>query len=114
MQVHGEVPIAAGELANVRQQRLVRASHEFEAQMMKELLKPMTAGDGLKGDEDQGGSGGVLGEFATEALGRSLSDLGGLGIANSILHSLSHSGNSSQGASGLGNISQKAERRSQK
>jgi HAMP domain-containing protein len=28
------------------QPRLVRAAHEFEAQMMKELLKPMTGGMG--------------------------------------------------------------------
>ena len=35
--------------------RLVRAAHEFEGQMMKELLKPMTNGDALTGtdaDED--------------------------------------------------------------
>jgi Rod binding domain-containing protein len=77
------------------QPRLVRAAHEFEAQMMKELLKPMTAADGLTGeDEDAGsGSGGALGEFASEALGRALSERGGLGIANSIVRDLSHSGN---------------------
>ena len=54
--------------------RLVRAAHEFEAQMMKELLKPMTGSDALTGaedgDSDSGaGSGGALGEFASEALG---------------------------------------------
>ena len=27
--------------------KLVHAAHEFEAQMMKELLKPMTEGDAL-------------------------------------------------------------------
>ena len=32
------------------QPRLVRAAHEFEAQMMKELLKPMTASGSLTGD----------------------------------------------------------------
>jgi Rod binding domain-containing protein len=72
--------------------RLVNAAHEFEAQMMKELLKPMTRGDALTndGDEDQG-SGGALGEFASEALGRAISDRGGFGIANSIVKQLSHS-----------------------
>ena len=30
--------------------RLVRAAHEFEGQMMKELLKPMTSGDALTGE----------------------------------------------------------------
>jgi len=77
------------------QPRLVRAAHEFEAQMMKELLKPMTGGDGLTGDEDSSGAGsaGALGEFAGEALGRALSDQGGFGIAHRIVQDLSHSGN---------------------
>jgi len=51
------------------QPRLVRAAHEFEAQMMKELLKPMTSGDALtRGDEDSG-SGGAFGEFAFGGFG---------------------------------------------
>jgi len=77
------------------QPRLVRAAQEFEAQMMKELLKPMTEGNGLTGedDEDGSGAGGALGEYASEALGRGLSERGGLGIANAIVRDLSHSGN---------------------
>jgi Rod binding domain-containing protein len=76
----------------------VRAAHEFEAQMMKELMKPMTnASSSLTGDEDDSdsssGSGGALGQFASEALARALSDQGGLGIANQIVKELSHSGN---------------------
>lgn len=74
------------------QPRLVRAAHEFEAQMMKELLKPMTSGASLTSEEDGSASGGALGEFASEALGRALSEQGGLGIANSIVRDLSHSG----------------------
>ena len=91
--------------ANTPQPRLVRAAHEFEAQMMKELLKPMTDSDGLGGDADESGSGsnGALGEFATEALGRALSEQGGLGIATSIVHSLSHAGNSPHAAQVTGN-----------
>ena len=78
--------------------RLVHAAHEFEAQMMKELLKPMTGSDGLTGEDSDSetGSGGAMGEFASEALGRALSERGGLGIATSILHSLSRSGKTSQ------------------
>jgi hypothetical protein len=68
------------------QPRLVRAAHEFEAQMMKELMKPMTSGGSLTGadqdtDGDSGsdsGSGGALGEF---------------GIASRIVKDLSQSGN---------------------
>jgi Rod binding domain-containing protein len=74
----------------------VRAAHEFEAQMMKEIMKPMTsASNSLTGDEDDSdsssGSGGALGQFASEALARALSDHGGLGIANQIVCELSHS-----------------------
>jgi Rod binding domain-containing protein len=76
---------------------LVSAAHEFEAQMMKELLKPMTGKDALTGEDEVGGgdagSNGALGEFASEALGQALSQRGGFGIANSIVRDLSHSGN---------------------
>lgn len=75
------------------QPRLVKAAHEFEAQMMKELLKPMTAGSSLAGEDDDSGSSGALGEFASEALGKALSERGGFGIATSIVRDLSHSGN---------------------
>jgi Rod binding domain-containing protein len=88
--------------------RLVKAAHEFEAQMMKELLAPMTGADSesdpLAGDGDDSGasdgssglalgsgagSGGALAEFASEALGQALSQRGGFGIADSIIHELS-------------------------
>ncbi len=79
------------------QPRLVRAAHEFEAQMMKELIKPLNKGNtltgsGEDGDEDSG-SGGALGEFASEALGRALSEGGGFGIAKSIVKQLSPASN---------------------
>jgi Rod binding domain-containing protein len=79
--------------------RLVRAAQEFEAQMMKELLKPMTGKDALTGEtaEEGGDSGatGALGEFASEALGQALSRNGGFGIADRIVHELSRSGHAS-------------------
>ena len=75
------------------QPRLVRAAHEFEAQMMKELMKPMTAGSSLGGDDEDTGAGGALGEFASEALARALSEQGGLGIASRIVKDLSPPGN---------------------
>ena len=75
------------------QPRLVRAAHEFEAQMMKELLKPMTESASITGEEDDEGSTGALGQYASESLARSLSDHGGLGIANQIIRDLSHSSN---------------------
>ena len=75
------------------QPRLVKAAHEFEAQMMKELLKPMTESASMTGDKDDEGSTGALGSYASESLARSLSDHGGLGIANQIIRDLSHSSN---------------------
>jgi Rod binding domain-containing protein len=72
--------------------KLVAAAHEFEAQMMKELLKPLASSGapGSTDSEDSENSGGALGAFATEAFGRALSNGGGFGIAKSILSSLSH------------------------
>jgi Rod binding domain-containing protein len=80
------------------QPRLVRAAHEFEAQMMKELMKPLNHGAYLTGgdddSDDDSGSAGALGEFASEALGKALSEQGGFGIASSIVKQLSHAKNS--------------------
>jgi len=75
--------------------RLARAAHEFEGQMMKELLQPLTSNDLLPGasDDSSSGSGGALGEFASEALGQALSLHGGFGIANRVIHTLSPAGN---------------------
>jgi Rod binding domain-containing protein len=89
------------------QPRLVKAAHEFEAQMMKELLKPLNTGTSILGDEDDSGSNGALGEYAQEALGRAMSDKGGLGIANQIVKQLSANkpGNQAAGNSAQGNLS---------
>jgi Rod binding domain-containing protein len=93
--------------ATAPQPRLVKAAHEFEAQMMKELMKPLNHGSALTGADadadDDSGSDGALGEFASEALGRALSDRGGFGIATSIVKQLSHAGNQSGTASVTGN-----------
>ena len=65
--------LAPGDAQCAPSPRLVRAAHEFEGQMMKEMLSPMLHGDALTGAEDgdsDAGSNGALGEFATEALGR--------------------------------------------
>jgi len=80
--------------------RLVRAAHEFEGQMMKELLKPLTRDSVTGEDPDDGGSEGsegTLGEFASEALGQALSARGGFGIADQIVKELSRRGNETQG-----------------
>jgi Rod binding domain-containing protein len=93
--VHG-MNALNGSAQPIPQMRLVCSAHEFEAQMMKELLKPMTSDSDLTGDDEadaRSDSTGALGEFASEALGRALSEHGGFGIADSIIQSLSQSGN---------------------
>jgi Rod binding domain-containing protein len=88
--------------------RLVRAAHEFEAQMMKELMKPLNRGSSLTGTDpdgdDNAGSAGALGEFASEALGRALSERGGFGIATSIVRQLSHQGTQNGPSPVTGNL----------
>jgi peptidoglycan hydrolase FlgJ len=70
--------------------KLERSAHEFEASLMAELLKPLQEGDGLTGeDSDSGvGSGGALAGFASQSLARAISERGGFGIADRILHQL--------------------------
>lgn len=71
--------------------RLVKAAHEFEAQLMKELLRPMVQSEGIGEDADSG-SEGALSDFGAEALGQGLSSRGGLGIADELIRSLSRNG----------------------
>jgi Rod binding domain-containing protein len=94
-----------GQSVAAAQPRLAKAAHEFEAQMMNELLKPLTESDGLTGDEDDTslGSAGAIGSFASEALGRALSEHGGLGIANGIIRTLSRSRNDNRDPEVSGN-----------
>lgn len=90
----------------VVQPRLVNAAHEFEAQLMKELMKPLTSGvapgddsDDAGGDSSSAGSTGALGEFASEAFARALSNQGGFGIANQIIGQLAQRGASKAASS---------------
>jgi len=87
----GAVRAAGREQRQSAEPRLARAAHEFEAQMMKELLAPVSRAS-LE-DPDKEGTG-ILGEFASESLAGALSAGGGLGIADRIVHALSHSGHS--------------------
>ena len=84
---HAEVRIAP-------EPRLVRAAHQFEAMMMKELLAPLSQKSAVF-EDGTGEETGVLGQFACESLAGALSAGGGLGIANRIVHELSRSGNAS-------------------
>lgn len=94
-----------GASQGVPEPRLVRAAHEFEAQLMKELLRPMTSGNGwLGGDQDEAGGTGTLGEFASESLAGALSVQGGFGIGDRIIHEVSRSGNRCAASPVIGNL----------
>jgi flagellar protein FlgJ len=76
------VDLSAGSTTSANQPRLERSAHEFEASLMTELLKP------LQEESDDGGIGssGALAGFASESLAKAISDRGGFGIADRILH----------------------------
>jgi flagellar protein FlgJ len=81
----------SGSAAQMKDPKLARSAHEFEASLMSELLKPLQEGDGLTGEDSDGGgagSGGALAGFASESLARAISERGGFGIADRILHQL--------------------------
>lgn len=105
VQAIGVETMARHEGGVMPQPRLVRAAHEFEAMMMKELLKHMSGGDELSSDDDDADAGGgVLGEFATEALGQGLSAGGGFGIADEVVRSLSRSGTAPDSGKVIANL----------
>jgi Rod binding domain-containing protein len=89
-----------GHSTEALQPKLVAAAHEFEAQLMKELLRPMTSSMSADEDESEAQGGSILGSFATEALGKALSNNGGLGIATSILGTFSRNGTDSHAGKG--------------
>lgn len=97
---------AGGTASSTPSPRLVHAAHEFEAQMMQELLKPLTSGNGLDGEDGDAASGstGALGQFASESLGQALSEQGGFGIATGIIKQLSSQGNKAVTTQVTGNL----------
>ena len=99
----------AGERGTAVSPKLQNAAREFEALMMKELLKPMTAQTALADEaEKSDGSTGARGEFASESLAQAISRQGGFGIADRIIGELSRSGHSSE----TGKTSEHAQRNS--
>jgi Rod binding domain-containing protein len=86
--------------AQAKNPKLVRSAHEFEASLMAELLKPLQEDDGLTGEggDSGAGSGGALSGFASESLARAISERGGFGIADRILHQLGSANTGAQTA----------------
>jgi peptidoglycan hydrolase FlgJ len=84
--------------AQTKNPKLERSAHEFEASLMAELLKPLQEGDGLTGEGSDSGAGseGALAGFASQSLARAISERGGFGIADRILHQLESAGAGAQ------------------
>jgi Rod binding domain-containing protein len=93
--------------------QLLKAANAFEANFLRELLKPMRedplfgsgsglGGDSLGSDGPSGGSMGTIGSLASEALAQAIVKQGGLGIAKMVLAQLTPvEQNASQGAAVL-------------
>jgi Rod binding domain-containing protein len=101
MQVTGHAGCGVGLEAAAPEPRLEQAAHEFEAQMMKELIRPMARFD----EDEETGSGGALTDFGGEMLGQALSQAGGFGIASRIVASLSRNETECTSASVPGDFS---------
>jgi flagellar protein FlgJ len=69
--------------------RLQNASHQFEASMLQELLKPMEKDSFMSDkdgdDDDSADSNSSLREYGTEVMARALSERGGLGISKMVM-----------------------------
>ena len=71
------------------QPRVAKAAQEFEASLMKELLRPLQQQEGLFGGEKENdGSNDALSSFASDALAGAISSHGGFGIARRIVEHL--------------------------
>lgn len=85
---------AGSSAAAAREAKMVTAAHQFEASLMQELLRPLQQdslfAEGGSAGGDGAGQGGALMDFASEALGRAISEHGGLGIARKVLEHLEH------------------------
>ena len=71
------------------QPRVAKAAQEFEASLMKELLRPLQQQNGVFGGEQESeGSNDALSSFASDALAGAISSHGGFGIARQIVEHL--------------------------
>jgi flagellar protein FlgJ len=81
----GAAHASEGLLGRPQNPRLVAAAHEFEASMLAELLKPMEQNGAITDKESDQGSEGALMSYSTQALGKAISEHGGIGIARQVL-----------------------------
>lgn len=70
------------------QPRVAKAAQEFEASLMKELLRPLQQSGCSGGEMESDGSNDALNSFASDALAGAISSHGGFGIARQIVEHL--------------------------
>ena len=84
-QIQGLTPATALPAASSEQiGRIRRTSHEFEAQLMGQMLQPMFDGLSSDGEFDGGQAEGTWRGFMVDAMGKQMARAGGLGIAASV------------------------------
>ena len=90
---------------------LVKAANTFEASLMQELLKPLSAKDPLFSEsgggaqDDDTESGGVLASFGSESLAQAMAAHGGLGIGKQVVGQLEQQ--AARGAANATKVSKK-------
>ncbi len=101
MQISGPVSpiVSKGTTHAAASPQLVKAANAFEANFLKELLKPLRedplfgngsglGGDSLGSDGSSGGSMATVSSLASDALAQAIAKQGGLGIAKMVLAQL--------------------------
>ena len=90
MNIHVSAQVHSGVTgAHADHSKLKAAAHEFEASMMKELLKPLERDSPLtesRESDDEEGSAGAMMSFGSQAMATAISERGGFGIATMILN----------------------------
>ncbi|ADW69380.1 flagellar protein FlgJ [Granulicella tundricola] len=88
MRIDDVVAVQAGAKNTLPNPKLVDGAKDFEAMMLKEMLKPLHFGatdDGANGDSEKGGEADTIQGFALDALGKGLTRGGGFGLAKQII-----------------------------
>lgn len=84
-QIQGLTPATALPAASSEQiGRIRRTSHEFEAQLMGQMLQPMFDGLSSDGEFDGGQAEGTYRTFMVDAIGKQMSNRGGIGVAHAV------------------------------
>jgi flagellar protein FlgJ len=81
------IALSSGALSAAKRAKLADAAEQFEASMLREMLKPLQFGAAADagGEESAGGAADTIRGLGTDALAKALASHGGLGIARKIV-----------------------------